>query len=222
MIRRITHVFYDVDGLLLNTEPFYTRVNQIIAGRYGRTFDWTLKSRTLGLRAEDTARITVESIPLPMTPEEYLEERKVLIEELFPLAEPMPGAVRLTRHLHEHGIPQAVASSSDRHHFELKTSRHKDWFSIFQCAVVGADPDVKRGKPAPDIFLVTARRMGADPSNCLVFEDAPSGIEAASSAGMVVIAVPDPNIAHLAFPGAQGILHSLTEFEPADWGLPAY
>ncbi len=222
MPRKITHVIYDMDGLLLNTEPFYTKANQAIAERYGKTFDWSLKSRVIGLRAADTAKILVESIPLPITPEEYLETRRHMLEELFPQAEPMPGAVRLTRHLHRHGIPQAVASSSDTHHFDLKTSRHKEWLRIFQCLVVGADPDVKQGKPAPDVFLVAARRMGAAPAHCLVFEDSPAGIQAACAAGMAAIAVPDPNLDHLAFPGAEQILHSLTEFDPVQWGLPAY
>ncbi len=215
-------MIYDMDGVLLNTEPFYTRVNQTIAARYGGTFDWRLKSRTLGLRAADTAKILVESIPLPMTPEEYLQERKSLLEELFPLAEPMPGAVRLTRHLHRHGIPQAVATSSDRLHFELKTSRHKEWFGIFQCLVVGADPDVVHGKPAPDVFLVAARRLDAEPSRCLVFEDAPAGVLAARAAGMPAIVVADPNIGGHAFEGAERILNSLTEFDPAEWGLPDF
>ncbi len=163
MPRRITHVIYDMDGLLLNTEPFYTKANQAIAARYGKTFDWSLKSRVIGLRAADTARILVEAIPLPITPDEYIETRRQMLEELFPQAEPMPGAVRLTRHLHRHSVPQAVASSSDLHHFDLKTSRHKEWLRIFQCFVIGADPEVKQGKPAPDIFLVTARRLGANP-----------------------------------------------------------
>ncbi len=222
MTRKITHVIYDMDGLLLNTEPFYTKANQAIAERYGKTFDWSLKSRVIGLRAADTAKILVESIPLPITPEEYLDTRRHMLEELFPQAEPMPGAVRLTRHLHRHGIPQAVASSSDTHHFDLKTSRHKEWLRIFQCFVVGADPDVKQGKPAPDVFLVAARRLGAEPAHCLVFEDSPAGIQAACAAGMAAIAVPDPNLDHLAFPGAEQILHSLTEFDPVQWGLPAY
>ncbi|HYK89171.1 MAG TPA: HAD-IA family hydrolase [Acidobacteriota bacterium] len=220
--RKITHVIYDMDGLLLNTEPFYTKANQEIAARYGRTFDWSHKSRVIGLRAMDTARILVKTIPLPITPEEYLELRKHLLEDLFPQAQPMPGAVRLTEHLHRYGVAQAVASSSDRHHFELKTSRHKKWLEIFQCFVVGADPDVKHGKPAPDVFLVAAQRLGAEPANCLVFEDAPSGVEAACAAGMAAIAVPDPNLGNRAFPCAAQILRSLTEFDPADWGLPAY
>jgi pseudouridine-5'-monophosphatase len=222
VFRRITHVIYDLDGLLLNTEPFYTRVNQDIARRYGATFDWELKSRTIGLRATDAAKILIQAMNLPITPDEYLELRKHMLEELFPQAEPMPGAVRLTLHLHRHGVPQAVASSSDRHHFELKTSRHKQWFGIFQCFVVGADPDVKHGKPAPDVFLVTAQRLGAEPSSCLVFEDAPAGVEAAHAAGMAAIAIPDPSIDHETFQGTDQILRSLVEFDPAQWGLPAY
>ena len=222
MFRRITHVIYDMDSLLLDTEPFYTKVNQAIATRYGTTFDWSLKSRTIGLRAADAAKILVESMKLPIAPEEYLQLRKLMLEELFQQAEPMPGAVRLTMHLHRHGIPQAVASSSDRHHFELKTSRHKEWFAIFQCYVVGADPDVEHGKPAPDVFLVAAQRLGAEPSCCLVFEDAPAGVEAARAAGMRAIAVPDSNMDHQAFTGADQILRSLTEFDPAQWGLPVY
>ncbi len=218
----ITHVIYDVDGLLLDTEPFYTRVNVSIARRYGTNFDWSLKSRTIGLRAEDTAKILVEAMHLPMTPDEYLQMRRRMLEEMFPQAEPMPGAVRLTRHLHKHGIPQGVASSSDRRHFELKTSRHREWFSIFECFVIGADPDVKQGKPAPDIFLVTAERLGAEPSQCLVFEDAPAGIEAACAAGMAAIAVPDPNLDPGTLRGASQILKSLLEFDPGQWGLPPF
>jgi pseudouridine-5'-monophosphatase len=177
----------------------------------------------LQLRAQDAAKILVDSIQLPITPDEYLESRRQLLEELFPQAEPMPGAVRLTRHLHRHGIPQAIASSSDRRHFELKTSRHnRDWFSVFQCVVVGVDPEVKHGKPAPDVFIVAARRLGADPSSCLVFEDAPAAVTAACAAGMAVIAVADPNINQQAFAGAEQVLRSLTEFDPVQWGLPGY
>jgi pseudouridine-5'-monophosphatase len=217
---KVTHVIYDMDGLLLDTEPFYTTATQIIAQRYGKVFDWSVKSRMIGKRASDSARLLVESLGLPMKPEEYLEARKEILDELFPRAEPMPGAARLTRHLHDRGIPQGVASSSDRHNFELKTSRHTEWFSIFECIVIGDDPEVQRGKPAPDIFLVAAGRLKASPRECLVFEDAPAGAEAGLAAGMSVIAVPDPNMSREAYPAAVQILQSLSEFDPESWGLP--
>ncbi len=218
----ITHVIYDVDGLLLDTEHFYTEAYQAIAARYGKVFDWSIKSRTIGRRAEDSARLIIDHLGLPLTLPEWLETRKVLLEELFPRAEPLPGAVRLTRHLLEHDIPQAVATSSDRRYFNLKTSRHQSWFSIFQVVVSGDDPAVKLGKPAPDIFLVAARRLGAQPAHCLVFEDAPAGVEAARNAGMAVVAVPDPNMDRLACSNAHETLPNLEQFEPARWGLPPF
>jgi len=62
---------------------------------------------------------------------------------LFPSAKPMPGARRLTEHFSRHGIPQAVASSSHRRDFELKITRHREWFECFQCVVLGDDPEVR-------------------------------------------------------------------------------
>jgi HAD superfamily hydrolase (TIGR01509 family) len=222
MNRQIRYVIYDMDGLLLNTEPFYTQASQIIAGRFGKVFDWSVKSKMIGRRASESARVLVDTLELPITPEEYLRERESILEHLFPNADPLPGAVRLTMHLHRNGISQAVATSSDRHHFELKTSRHKDWFGIFEALVKGDDPAVKHGKPAPDMFLVAAERLKANPADCLVFEDAPSGTEAAIAAGMQVIAVPDPNMDPAVYRGAAQILNSLEEFDPAIWGLPTY
>jgi pseudouridine-5'-monophosphatase len=219
---KITHVVYDLDGLLLNTESIYTRASQSIAQRFGKVFDWSLKSRMIGKWAIDSAKIFTEALELPLSPEAYLEERRILLEAMFPDAEPMPGAVRLTRHLHRHRIPQAVATSSDRRHFELKISRHTQWFSIFDCFVIGDEPQVKRGKPAPDIFLLAASRLKAAPSRCLAFEDSPAGLQAALAAGMSVIVVPDPHMTPAAFPGAHQVLRNLNQFDPAAWGLPPY
>lgn len=209
-----------MDGLLLDTEPFYTRATQAIVGRFGHTFDWSLKSRMIGKKAIDSARILIEALDLPITPEDYLRERESMLAELFPTVEAMPGALRLTTHLARHGIPQAVASSSSRRDFNLKTTQHREWFSRFQCIVLGDDPDVKRGKPAPDIFLIAAARLGATPERCLVLEDAPSGVEAALAAGMAVVAVPNPEMSRDGFGASSRILPSLELFDPAEWGLP--
>jgi HAD superfamily hydrolase (TIGR01509 family) len=211
-----------MDGLLLDTEPFYTEVTQTIVGRYGHTFEWSLKSRMIGKKAIDSARILVDALQLPITPEDYLRERESMLAALFPTAQAMPGARRLTGHLAEHGIPQAVASSSHRPEFELKITQHRDWFACFQCVVLGDDPAVKKGKPAPDIFLAAAERLGASPAQCLVLEDAPSGVEAARAAGMAVVAVPNPAMSADAYRDANQILSSLESFDPAVWGLPAY
>jgi pseudouridine 5'-phosphatase len=218
----ITHIIYDNDGLLLDTEPFYTKAHQIIAARYGKVFDWSVKRKMIGLRAEDSAQVLIHSLQLPLSVPEYLEARKHMLAELFPQAEPLPGAVKLTMHLHSKGISQAVATSSDRHNFDLKIIKHQEWFRIFECLVMGDDPEIKHGKPSPDIFLLAAKRMNADPAHCLVFEDSPAGVEAARAAGMYVVAVPDPNMDDGEYRNAHQILRSLKEVDLASWGLPSF
>jgi pseudouridine-5'-monophosphatase len=218
----ITHIIYDVDGLLLDTECFYTEVTQSIVAPYGKTFNWSYKQHMIGRAALDSARYLVEALDLPITPQEYLQQREALLHEQFPKAEPLPGAKRLTEHLQAHHIPQAVATSSSTALFNLKTQRHQDWFKLFDCIVTGDDPQVQRGKPAPDIFLIAAQRLGAQPQQCLVFEDAPSGMQAALAAGMSVVVVPDPNMDRGVYHQAQQILTTLEAFQPKDWGLPEW
>ena len=219
MIPKITHIIYDNDGLLLDTEPFYTEAHQAVAARYGKTFDWSIKSKIIGRKAEDSAGICIAEMGIPLTVPEYLEARRAKLEELFPGAEPLPGAERLTRRFAGLGLPQAVATSAERRHYDLKASRHREWYALFDCIVTGDDPEVEAGKPAPDIFLIAARRMKADPEHCLVFEDSPSGIAAARAAGMYAIAVPDPHMDHDVYRDAHEILRSLEDFDPSRWGF---
>jgi pseudouridine-5'-monophosphatase len=219
MMPKITHIIYDNDGLLLDTEPFYTEAHSMVAARYGKIFDWSIKSKIIGRKAEDSAHICVTTMGIPLTVEEYLEARKAKLEELFPKSEPLPGAVRLTRRFAELGVPQAVATSADRHHFDLKITHHREWYALFNCIVTGDDPEVVNGKPAPDIFLLAARRMGANPEHCLVFEDSPAGIAAARAAGMYAVAVPDPHMDHDVYRDAHEILRSLEDFDISRWGF---
>jgi len=213
MRRRATHVIFDMDGVLLDTEGLYTQATQQIVGRYGKTYDWSIKGNMIGRPAMDSARYLVDALALPISPESYLEERAVLFEELMPTAAEMPGARALTTALAARGIAMAVASSSSRVMFELKTIRHRDWFACFAAIVLGDDPRVRRGKPAPDIFLVTAEALGATPADCVVVEDAPAGLQAARAAGMRVVAVPDPGMDHARFGGADLMVASLADLE---------
>ena len=91
-------VIYDMDGLLLDTEPFYTLVTQQIAQRYGKNFDWSLKSKILGRRALESARMIVETLELPLSAEEYLEQRNEILLDMFSDSQPLPGVLKLTRH----------------------------------------------------------------------------------------------------------------------------
>ncbi len=211
-----------MDGLLLDTEGIYTEVTQQIAGEYGKVFDWSVKRRIIGRPASQAAKIIVESLELPITPQDYLESRKDVLLERFQNTEPLPGAKEMTTHFFQQGFPQALATSSSSPMYDAKYSKHKKWFSQFNQIVRGDDPELEQGKPAPDIFLLAAKRLGIAPEECLVFEDAPSGNEAAIAAGMSVIIVPHPEMDHSHFKDASQIIPSLKEFDPEYWGLPGF
>ncbi len=218
----ITHVIYDLDGLLLNTEVLIEQVNQVILHRYQKTLDASVRAKIAGRSALDSAQILIDTLKLPLTAEDYLSLKYQLIDDIYPQAQPMPGGVQLIQHLHRHHIPQAVATSSSRYPFSLKTKFHQVWISLLDCVVTGDDADIALGKPAPDIFLVAAQRLGAVPAQCLVFEDSLAGVAAAQATGMAVVAVPAASMDWQLYQGADQILRSLTEFRPEHWHLPPF
>ena len=112
-----------------------------------------------------------------------------------------------------------MATSSERHLFDLKTQRHVEWFAIFRAVVTGDDPRVKAGKPAPDIFQRAAEDLGVEPADCLVFEDAPAGVAAALAAGMQVVALPDPGMDRSRYRDATLVIASFDDVSPEDLGV---
>jgi HAD superfamily hydrolase (TIGR01509 family) len=216
---KVRHVIFDMDGVLLDTEPIYTEVTHAVAAQHGKVFDWAVKGNMIGRPAMDSAEYVVKALDLPIRPEDYLRERAPVLEALLPTAAAIPGAEAFTRELHRHNIPMAVATSTDARLFELKTQRHRAWFSIFSKIVCGDDPRISRGKPAPDIFLVTARDLGVAPSSCVVFEDSPLGVAAALAAGMRVVALPDPHMDKARYAGADFIIGSFRECSLSDLGF---
>lgn len=218
---KITHLIYDFDGLLLDTEPIYCRVNELIAERYGKRFTRLHHRMIMGRQAMDCAEILVRELDLPLTAQAHLAARDELIFEMLPQAVPMPGAVEMTGRFYKLGVRQAIATSSAEVTFDLKTKHYQDWLAIFDAIVLGSDPAVKLSKPAPDSFLVAAQRLGAKPENCLVFEDSPAGVMAAKVAGMSVVAVPADYMERDLYAAADETIDSLKAFEPQRWGLPS-
>ncbi|KAI8338834.1 HAD-like domain-containing protein [Blakeslea trispora] len=224
----ITHCIFDMDGLLLDTERVYTEVTQQILDKHadGVKFTWDVKSKLMGRNGDESAAMVVETYKLPMTTKEYLEMTAVIQEDLFPKAQLLPGVEKLIRHLHAHKIPIAVATSSTRSKFELKTSLNKPLFELFDVIVCGDDPEIKRGKPSPDLFLAAQQKLGNPPADkCLVFEDAVNGVQAGLNAKMNVVWIPDENIKALTGDhdhGATIVLKSMADFVPEQFSLPPF
>jgi pseudouridine-5'-monophosphatase len=218
LARRPSHVIFDLDGVLLDTEPLYTSATQQIVGEYGKVFDWSIKGDMIGRSALDGARTMIEALGVPLEPEEYLRRRKPILDALFPTAPEIPGARRFVAQLAERRIPLALATSSETYQYHLKIERH-DWFSTFEIVVCGDDARIHALKPAPDIFLVTAGELGAHPEDCLVFEDSLAGVEAAKAAGMQVVALPDREMDASRYTLADVVVRSYEDIRLADLGF---
>ncbi|XP_050389787.1 pseudouridine-5'-phosphatase [Patella vulgata] len=224
--RPVTHVIFDMDGLILDTERLYTIASQTVCSQYGKDFTWDIKVKQMGKKEIESVMIIIDELQLPLTPEEYIEKWRAEQINLFPTAPFLPGAEKLIKHLHGHNIPIAIATGSNSWSYNLKTSNHKEVFDLFHHVVKSSDdPDVKNGKPAPDCFHVCRNRFDSIPSpeKVLVFEDASNGVLAAHSAGMQVVWVPDPRADRTETSKLATLtINSLEEFNPQDFGLPTY
>eukprot|EP00906_Rhabdomonas_costata_P037587 RCo052965 len=178
---RITHLIFDMDGLLLNTEQLHLAASNMLLAKYGKTLPLSLKARTSGRTSLESAKLVVEELRLPLRAEQYVQSLFGFQKELWRDTAFMPGAERLLGHVFRSRLPAALATSIVKPSLERKTvapSVHA-LFDKFPVTVCGDDPEVRgRGKPAPDLFLVAARRLNAQPSQCLVFEDSPAGVQA--------------------------------------------
>eukprot|EP01120_Amphizonella_sp_Union-15-10_P016209 TRINITY_DN8473_c0_g1_i1.p1 TRINITY_DN8473_c0_g1~~TRINITY_DN8473_c0_g1_i1.p1 ORF type:complete len:253 (-),score=42.80 TRINITY_DN8473_c0_g1_i1:151-831(-) len=222
--REIKGIIFDMDGLLLDTEPLYEKAIQAAMSSYNSSliYDKVLRSQVLGRGAYEGAELICKTKGINLSPKEFLDLRDTFLADLFPHCTPMPGAEILSQHLHKHKLPIAVASSSLKHSLDLKLKNHSEWFKIFDFIITGDDPRVKNGKPAPDIFLLAANGIGVDPKNCIVFEDSPSGCQAGASAGCFVVAVPSLPEYPEKYTSAHLVISSLTDLKPEKVGLPPY
>lgn len=212
LLDQATHVLFDMDGVLLDTEPLYTVAYDRVMAPYGASLDWETKTAMMGRAALTSAALVIEKFGLPLRPEELLARRKPVLEELFANVPAMPGAAELIAKLKARDCRLAVATSSARPLFALKTQHHS-WFSHFDAIVCGDDPLVQNPKPAPDIFLAAAERLGVTADKCIIFEDSPAGVEAALASGARVIALVDPRMERRAYQGAHLVIEKYAELD---------
>lgn len=225
LFKPVTHCLFDMDGLLLDTEFIYENSVREICRSFGKDYPWDVRMKVMGTQEERTAEIVIQDVSLPISVAEFLKIQGDYVRKDFTKLDLMKGAERLVRHLHESKVPICLATSSGREMAEIKMSNYPELFDLFSHRVMGStDPEVKHGKPAPDIFLVAASRFEdkPHPNKCLVFEDAPNGVRAGISAGMQAVMVPDKIVAEEQRKEATIVLKSLEDFQPELFGLPKF
>ncbi len=200
-------ILFDLDGLMVDSEPHSLASWQAVLKERGITLDQLTIDSILGLRIDATARTLIERYQLPDTVQALSDAKtEYQIAHLAGHVPPLPGLFELLDEIDRRGLKRAVASSGIRRYVEavLRVNRLLDRFSV----IITGD-DVAHGKPAPDIFLAAARALDVEPLQCLVLEDAPAGVQAAKAAGMSCIAVPNHSVAQLDLSQADKTMASL-------------
>ncbi len=211
--RRLQAVVFDMDGVLLDSEPLHHLVVNELLAEHGVRVDDALYRRYLGTTLEDTWSDLIRRFALPGTVADYRGRYDAAILEAYRRhAVPAPGAVELVQGLRARGLKLGLASSSRTLWVETALAR-LGLATAFDAIVTG--DMVRRGKPDPEIYLLAAHRLGVPPERCLAIEDAPAGVAAARAAGMTVVAVRTPYTDGLSFDGAVRVLDALPAFEYA-------
>jgi HAD superfamily hydrolase (TIGR01509 family) len=209
----ITAVVLDMDGVLVDSEQLWDEVREQLARERGGRWHERAQTDMMGMSSTEWSRYMHDVIGLAESPEEINEEvvRRLLARyaESLPL---LPGAVEAVERLAERW-PLGLASSSNREVIDavLEEAGIADRFR----ATVSSE-EVEHGKPAPDVYLEAARRLAVDPSRCAAVEDSRNGIHSARTAGMRVIAIPNPHYppSEDALALADVVLESLDELTP--------
>ena len=208
----IKAVIFDMDGTLIDTEPYWRQVEIEVANSVGIPLTTEMAYATIGMTMQSITDFWAKSFP------DVKFNRNEVIDRIYAKVidfvrkggEPMPGVMDTIDICLSAGLKIAIASSSRP--VLIKTVIDKlglnDKISIYCSAT-----DEKHGKPAPDVYLTTSSKLGVKPSECLAFEDSPAGVESAKSAGMKCIVIPEPSMFdNPRFGIADLKLRSMTEF----------
>ena len=199
-------VIFDMDGVLADSEPVHLAAEQAMLAGYGHELTHAAKQPFVGLSNAEIMHGLKELFGVPAGIDELAAVKAAHQRELLATMSGFPVTAEVVRRLSAAGVPIAVASGSVRWNIDasLEAVGLAEYFDVRVSA-----EEVPAGKPAPDVFLEAARRLGVEPSACVVIEDAVPGLEAALAAGMRCVAIPtitdplDPAFqrAQLLFPG---------------------
>jgi HAD superfamily hydrolase (TIGR01509 family) len=206
-------VIFDMDGVLVDTEPFYFASNNELFRKLGFSVTAEAYVQFVGSSAKGMWTTLKEQFHLPQSVPELIEmeytAHTAKIAALTALP-PIPGIVQLVNRFLTRDIPLGIASSSPRQVIDL-TLEKAGLLPYFPVRVAGED--VEHGKPHPDIFLKAADLLDAVPGSCLVIEDSPRGIAGAQAAGMKTVGFRNPNSGNQDLSAADLVVDS---FNPAE------
>ncbi len=194
---------------MVDSEPLSRQAWDEFLRPYGGQISDAMQSQIIGLRADVSGALVREAFKIPLSVPEIVAQRAVIYARIRAQGVPvMPGLMALQTAIAAREIPWAVASSSGRRHVEeiLGQLGLAEAVSATACG-----DEVAHGKPAPDLYLLAAARLGIDPVDCLALEDSAPGSQAAMAAGMTVIAIPNGHTADADFGHVYAVYSSLHE-----------
>ena len=189
MLKNTEAVIFDLDGTLVDSMWMWKDIDIEFLSGYGIALPEDLQKAIEGMSYTETARYFISRFSLPLTVPQIQEIwNRMTIEKYRTQVTFKKGVREFLEHLYKSKIPMGIATSNGRELVDaVLDALHMDHY--FQAVTTGCE--VASGKPAPDIYLESARRLRANPAGCLVFEDVPAGILAGKRAGMRVCAVED-------------------------------
>lgn len=218
---QLNAIVFDMDGLMVDSEPLSQQAWNVYLRPYGHQLSEETVQNIIGLRADVSTPIIKEMFNLPEPVPTIITKRAAIYSQIRANGVPtMPGLHELHAEIANRQIPWAVATSSPHAH---ATEILQQLGLLAQCRAIAAGDEVTHGKPAPDIYLLAAERLGIAPQNCLALEDSGPGSQAAVNAGMTVIAIPntqtktaDFSHAHFRYESLNDVLANLANFFGGD------
>jgi HAD superfamily hydrolase (TIGR01509 family) len=207
-------MIFDLDGTLLDSERVWFTTYLEACAKYGKEYTGEHHALMMGRSKEVNLQILEEQVGVRMTLEELNMIRAEAKRRLFERGALVTkvGVQSFLSALVDRGYRLGVATASGKEYRE-KALKMTGLLQYFEGCVSGEE--VKNPKPAPDVFLAIADRMGVDPAKCLAFEDAPAGVESALAAGMQVVGVRD-RLFLRELPGVEGLIDDFTEITATD------
>jgi len=209
----IRAVVFDLDGVLIDSEQVWNEVREELARERGGRWSERAQRDMMGMSSPEWSRYMHEVVRVPGSAEEVNRDVVAQMLDRFAGSPPwVPGALDVVRRLAERW-PLGLASSSNRELIDAVLSA--GGIAELFAATVSSE-EVARGKPSPDVYLETARRLGVDPAECAAIEDSHNGILSAKAAGMRCLAIPNEHYPPGAVEDAADVVvGSLGELTPA-------